>query len=380
MKRDMDNLDLRAAFRQEPDACHRALMQAASSVQEEKPARPASARIILVTAILIVAMTAVAFAAARTGLMDWLWKDWQVTLPTAAQQMLSSTEQSTFQLGPLTCTITETLSDGRSTFLTVTARTTDGSPAVIFHSNNDSMMPVGQALADALNHPRVAAGTPMCQAARLAGVPFYTVMAWLQPPEGVTVESEMMEDDYQSDGSLLLIDMLRTSALPGNEMQAEVCLRAYEMDTVSFEPVSNEIWQASERRTITIGGVTAEKTYRPEGNARLNDLMTVTEVRAQQTCTGIYLTICADVTPGATLDDLFALDIMGIALLDGEGNPLPLGFEAAVELTDGSGLPFPNADPAEITVDSLQETRLLSLDAMPECLTLVGLTDTVTLK
>lgn len=380
MKRDMDNLDLRAAFRQEPEACHRALMQAASSVQEEKPARPASARIILVAAILIAAMTAVAFAAARTGLMDWFWKDWQVTLPTAAQQMLSSTEQSTFQLGPLTCTITETLSDGRSTFLTATARTTDDSPALIFHSNNDPMMPVGQTLADALDHPDVSADTPLCRAAQVTGLPFYAVMAWLQPPEDVTVKVEMMEDDYQHDGSLLLIDMLSTAALPGNEMQAEVCLRAYEMDTVSFEPVSNEIWQASERRTITIGGVTAERTYKPEGNARLNDLMTVTEVRAQQTCTGIYLTICADVIPGATLDDLFAADIMGIALLDGEGNPLPLGFEAAVEQTDGSGRPFPNADPAEIAVDSVQQTRLLSLDTMPERLTLMGLTDTVTLK
>ncbi|MBQ8312265.1 MAG: hypothetical protein IJX84_03535 [Clostridia bacterium] len=380
MKRDMDNLDLRAAFPQEPDACHRALMQAASSVQEEKPARLAPARIILIAAILIVAMTAAAFAAARTGLMDWLMKEWNVTLPTQAQQMLSSTEQSTCQLGPLTVTITETLSDGRTTFLTATARTADGSPAVIFHSNNDPMMPVGETLATALSHPSITADTPFCEAARLSGLPFYAVMAWLQLPGDVAIETEMMEDDYQSDGSLLLIDMLSTSALPGSEMQADVYLRAYEMDPVSLEPVNSEIWQLSERRTIAIGSVSAERTYKPEGNTHLNDLMTVTEVRARQTCIGIYMTICADVAPGATLDDLFAADIMGITLLDSEGHALPLGFEAAVDLLDGSGQPFPSLDPLEITVDSVQETRLLSLDTMPESLILEGLTGAVTVK
>lgn len=380
MKRDMDKLDLRAAFRQEPVACHQALMQAASAVQEDKPARYTSSRILLVAAILMVAMTAAAFAAASTGLMDWLLKEWNITLPTQAQQMLFSTEQTTYRLGPLTFTITETLSDGRSTFLTAAARTTDGSPAVIFHSNNDPMMPIGETLAETLDRPGIDADTPLCQAARLSGLPFYAVMAWLQPPEDAAVEIELMEDDYRSDGSLLLIDMLHTSALPGSEVQADVYLRAYEMNPVSFEPVSDEIWQTSERRSIAIGGVTAEKTYKPEGNTQLNDLMTVTEVRAQQTCIGIYMTICADVTPGATLDDLFAADIMGITLLDGEGNVLPQGFDVAISLMDGSGLPFPSGDPMEIAVNSVQETRLLSLDTMPESLTLVGLTGTVPVK
>ena len=62
MKRDMDNLDLRAAFRPMPEECHAALMDAARSVKEEKEMKRASFRVVLIAAMIIMSMMAVAFA------------------------------------------------------------------------------------------------------------------------------------------------------------------------------------------------------------------------------------------------------------------------------------------------------------------------------
>ena len=44
MKRDLEHLDLKRAFRPVPEACHRALMDAARSVREEQPVKRISYR------------------------------------------------------------------------------------------------------------------------------------------------------------------------------------------------------------------------------------------------------------------------------------------------------------------------------------------------
>ena len=69
MKRNLDELNIRNAFAQEPAACHDALMNAACSVKEEKPVKKASFRVALVVALMIVATMAVAVAAGN--LLGW---------------------------------------------------------------------------------------------------------------------------------------------------------------------------------------------------------------------------------------------------------------------------------------------------------------------
>lgn len=61
MKRKLDDLDLRAAFREEPERCHRALMDAARSAKEDTPMKHKFPVAILVAAILAL-MTTVAIA------------------------------------------------------------------------------------------------------------------------------------------------------------------------------------------------------------------------------------------------------------------------------------------------------------------------------
>ncbi|MDD6050126.1 MAG: hypothetical protein PUC00_02465, partial [Clostridiales bacterium] len=63
MKKPQDDLDLRLAFRDEPERCHRALMDAACSVKEEKQTmRKHSMRTMLIAAIVALSMMTTALA------------------------------------------------------------------------------------------------------------------------------------------------------------------------------------------------------------------------------------------------------------------------------------------------------------------------------
>ena len=53
MKRDLDNLDLRGAFKPMPDECRNALMTAACSVKEEEPVKRVTFRAVLIAACTV---------------------------------------------------------------------------------------------------------------------------------------------------------------------------------------------------------------------------------------------------------------------------------------------------------------------------------------
>ena len=65
MKRDLDDLSLRGAFRAEPERCHRALMDAACSVREERQTmKRFSCKTIVIAVLVALSMLTTAFAAA----------------------------------------------------------------------------------------------------------------------------------------------------------------------------------------------------------------------------------------------------------------------------------------------------------------------------
>lgn len=62
MKRDLDNIDLRGAFREEPERCHRALMDAARSAGEETKTMKRKFPVAILVAAILTLMTTVAIA------------------------------------------------------------------------------------------------------------------------------------------------------------------------------------------------------------------------------------------------------------------------------------------------------------------------------
>ena len=114
MKQDMDKLDLRGAFRQEPQSCHDALMAAARSVKEERPMKKASLRTVLIAAAIILATMAAAVAAGSLlGWTDYFGQQYGIAVPQTAQRILGEAWNThSFTLGPVTFTTKELLCDG----------------------------------------------------------------------------------------------------------------------------------------------------------------------------------------------------------------------------------------------------------------------------
>ncbi|MBQ8536063.1 MAG: DUF4179 domain-containing protein, partial [Clostridia bacterium] len=146
MKRDMNELDLQQAFRPMPADCREALTAAARSVKEEEPVKRAVFRTVLVTALIIVSLMAAAYAAVNTGLVSWFENEWNVTLPTGAQNQLEETEKKTYAAGPVTFTLDGLMADGQIAYLSASARMTDGSKALLY-PNADPEDSIGENLA-----------------------------------------------------------------------------------------------------------------------------------------------------------------------------------------------------------------------------------------
>lgn len=322
MKRDMDKLNLRSAFGPEPEDCHTALMAAACSVKEERTMRKGF-RTVALAAIFIVCMMAAAFAAGQSGLLDWLRLYASVQAPQTAQEVLAATKQTTYEVGPLTMTVSETLADGRLVYLTVKV-SADGGNALVF--SDDPEAPIGQAVANALNDPDITANTPLTLAAQKTGLPLYMVGAWLQPEKDVSTGEEMMDCQYLEGGELLLIDMLRTNPdQVAESLQVDIYMRVRQVDPVTME-VIGDAWQTVEQRNLTIHGVTNQRTYLPEGEMILNEGLTIQSAKAELTCAGVYVTILAELRNGMTYEELLNGGYAVGELLDENGQPLPDGI------------------------------------------------------
>lgn len=358
MKHDMDKLNLRSAFGPEPEDCHAALMAAARSVKEEEKTVGQGVRTLAIAVALVLSMTAVAFAVGQAGLREWLEQFMGTTTPQTAQQVLTATEKTTYEVGPLTMTVSETLADGRLAYLTVNAASKDNS-ALVYDASGDPYDPVGTERANALNDPDIQAETPLALAAQKSGLPLYSVMAWLQLEEGVSDGTEMMDALCQEDGSVLLIDMLTTDpAMVGESLNVDIYLRVKQIDPVTMETVG-DAWQTVEQRSLTVYGVTDTKDYQPQGDGLLNDGVTIISAKAELTCAGAYVTIQARPADGMSYDKAESQGFLYTELLDDAGSAFPKGISLSSSVTQTeNGL--------------VQIEQMIGVDALPESITITA--------
>lgn len=364
MKYDMETLNLQAAFKQEPERCHAALMQAARSAGEKPKMKKATLRAAWIVAAVLVVTAAAAFAANSAGLLRWFDSHYGIELPKAAQELLAENEPKTITVGPIAFTIRDILSDGRVSYLAVEARAADGSPAILYMGNGDPTDSIGYGLAAALDTQGIIARTSYVDAARLLGLPLYGVDAYLAPKGNVSVPQEMMDSETLEGGALLLIDMLLTDpGEVGGTLLADVVLRAAEIDTNTLAR-KGDMWSASDARSVPVEGVTATRAYAVTSEENLSVKFTVTRVTAEQTCAGVYITIHATIDGGISTMGLGRV----FTVLDAQGNPYPRGISLTEECLDGDGNPLPTGPQAR--VDSLQYRVMITADALPEALTI----------
>lgn len=369
MKRNMEQLDLRDAFKQEPDFCHAALMQAACSVKEEKQVKRASFRTLMIAAIIIVLMTAVAFAAGQLlGWTDFFGSYSNVGVPQAAVNEMQVENGASCQVGPMTFTVKELMTDGHIVMSSVHIAPTDGSKVLMCSDPGDSVGcngENGRAYAEKLG---IDPTTTYMDAARQLSLPLYLVRGILDvDPE--TIDGGMEDPLWNEDGSMTYFSMnflkpvpageavdhlpYRHTPVSGTTLVAPFYLRVSRIDPATGE--ETDVWvNRDQSETIAVSGVVEEKTYQPEAAVNFAGF-SFQHAHMQLHSTGAYCYLVFEADETVTEEDAYAL--YNLYVKDAQGNLLPEGMDLSTSV-DVSAWP------------RVILTNLYGVDALPEGITL----------
>ena len=363
MKRELDNLDFHKAFTTIPTQCQQALLNAARSVKEAKQVKRASFRAVLIAAIIIIITMAVAFAAQQLGWVDFFQEYDGVAVPKAAQTILDATQPQTYQVGPMTITYQQLLSDGRIALSTAQVHTTDGTKAL--YANDSEIFDAVDALSDTIrNLYQLKTGTTWVEAAQQIKLPLYGIRASIEVDEAYSGGEAMSDAMWKEDGSILCFSMPATNP---ETVKGSLPVTLY-MAVREYDPATGDElhhWITQEKAEIPVSGMIAEKTYMPQTKALLNG-MTLGSVRAELYATGVYL--FASLTAPDSMDMDTARDaVYNLTLCDGEGNELPGGINLSS---------YANMDAwPTVVLESM-----ISTEKLPDMLTVTDGTAAVTLK
>ena len=363
MKRDFENLDLRQAFRDEPDFCHAALMDAARSVKEEKAMKKASFRVVLIAAMIIMSLTAVAFAAG--SMLGWndFYGQWHsdTGVPEGVYEQMKVTEDLSWEVGPLTFTATELLTDGHIVISAIHVRTTDGTAALINGANvSDPVDPIrangenGREYAARLG---VSENATWIEAAQQLNLPLYRVSADHSMSHPLYEGDMMIDVLINEDGSLTFycMSMLDTDRVQ-DELALPLCLDVALTDPVTGE--STQRWRDYDQTvTIPVCPVLEERSYVPQQETFIAGHRLV-KMDAVRYITGAYLTFTYEM--GYTDVPESAFELYELKLRDENGNELPGGMNLSAKLT------FTIEVEEMIGVDKLPDVITLTDDVLPE--------------
>ena len=357
MKKPQDDLNLRAAFRQEPERCHRALMDAARSVREEKQTmRKHSVRTILVAAIVALSMMTTAFAAGELlGWTDYLSRMFGIHISSQLQSAMQI-EPKTYHVGPVTFTVNEAVSDSRNAMVSAKITTTDGSPALMTQFADDTIGAYGQERSGALmqllgvEDKRM----PCYQVAAEKGIPLYTVRVGIEVDEAIG-GGEGMEDlmwDAEGNVAYFASSTLNPDTV-GKEVPATLFLRVAQIDENGEEI---EKWITREPMTIPVGQKLAERNYVPETPYTYEGSQLMA-IHAELYVTGAYLTCIWQMPEGAEEEVWQFVDMMNMT--DGQGH----AFEGGISLSAAC-----NVDNYPIVLVE----DMINVDALPEIIQVSG--------
>lgn len=386
MKRELNDLHLDKAALPMPKDCYDTLMNAARSVKEEEPVKKASFHAALIAAIIIVATTAVAFAAQQLGWADFYGQMYGITLPKAAEGTLNATQPVSYEAGPMTFTFQQLMTDKCIVLSAATVRMTDGSEALL--ANGLDLYEAVDAISDTvLKKHGLAPGTTWVEAANQLDLPLYGVRALAEVAPAYDGGEAMESALWNEDGSIVYLNM---HSLNKDAVQDELPVTLY-MAVHAYDPTTQEIqtnaYTARKEAVVSAAPLLAEKTYTPESTAslavplyesvtgsdgkqtaqlRCEISMTLQSIYAEQYATGIYLTgtfiVNGDVSETDAREALYKLQ-----MLDANGNELPMGISLS----------------GEASLASLPEAELeimTSLETLPERLMLTDGTVTLSLK
>ncbi len=335
MKRNIEEMDFHKAFRPIPKQCYDALMHAAYSVKEEEPVKRAPWKAALIAALIIMAAMAVAFAATRLGWIDYYDGQFGITVPIAAKEALEESVPLTYQVGPMTFTFQQLLTDNHIAMSSAHVHMSDASKAL--YADDTNVYEAIGAISDTV--PKLYEldpGMTWLEAARQLDMPLYGIRALIEVEEPYAGGESMEDALWNADGSIAYFSM---PTLTPKMVDDALPLTLY-MAVTEFDPETGEVmnkWTQRERITLPALPLLDERTYKPvdanEGNG-----IKLESVHAEQYATGIYLTAAFTMPEGISSEEAQET-LYGLSILDGEGMELPDGLNLSTS-ADASTLPF----------------------------------------
>ena len=351
MKRNLDELDIRSAFAQEPKACHDALMNAAFSVKEEKTVKKASFRVALVVALIIVATMTVAVASGNLlGFADLFGGQYGTTVPETVQRVMNEEwNKHEFALGEVVFTTQELFCDEHIAMASTVISMPDGSDALICAEPYDAVGATGENGEQAAKRLGVEPGMTWIEAAKKLNRKLYAVRAILEVPAEIDSGCAMEDFLYNEDGSVTYFSMPELNGkATGETVDMQMFLRVAEIDLNA----ETETTVLKERKPLSIflEAPIEEHVYACNGDF-IADGYKLESIKAELSGAGLYLYSTFIAPDGVTEADVYERDFP--LWLDLEEKALPSGINLSASV-DTQNLP------------KITYMQMLSVNAIPE--------------
>ena len=302
----------------------------------------------------MIALMAVAYAAGQIfGWDDFFSVFYDTKVPRAALEILESTEEQSFVVGPATFTVQQLYADSHTALASVKVSMTDGSRALMTMSGNQ-YEPIG---ASGENGEKYAESlgldpsTDWISAAEELNCPLYIMRGILDLDPDLWGGEEMEDVLYDSDGSMTDYSMqMLDSKKVGDELPLKFFLRVAEVDLQTGEEKEEVLIERPEL-SIRVSKPTDTVTYSLPEPYTVSGL-TLDAVYGELTPAGLYL--FTDFTAGEEAD-IDAFDCP--QWFDAEGNEYSWGLNLSYA----------------INVDNWPKVSmmgLISVDSIPEKLTM----------
>lgn len=256
-------------------------------------------RAVLIAAALVLLTTGACALAVRLGLWE-AFSSIGLKHPGQVYQAIVTHTPQSATLGPLTFTLTETLSDPYLTYAACTVERTEESDCLIIpysdiylHSDSGSAayayphLPMPSCECTRLNLPE---GTTYLEAAELTGLPLYAINARLHFPDLPYTQTFLPHITWSDNGQALITAHSVLSTAHHESMTATLTFTLHLVSPLNG--TMSAAWRSLEAFTFStaVTGITSRATYLPQGSTFVgeNEVLSVT---AEQTACGIYFTI-----------------------------------------------------------------------------------------
>lgn len=337
-----------------------------ASAKEEEPVKKFTVSTALIVVLIVIATLTTALAA--SVLLGWT-DFYSFEIPKTAQEILNATEPKDYQVGPITFTVNELLTDGHIALCSATSHVTDGSSAVLSEEVYDAVGANGdngETLAQKWN---LSPDTRWIDAAHIMNLPFYRVSISVNVPEECHDGEDMGDAMWDEKGNCVSYYMAALNSLQvGETLPIKLHFQVWQYDPQSIEPQSifedvvdeakeMSYWEDTFEITLTVPAPIAEKTYMPEQPYDFENGLTLNSVTAQQTVAGAYVVGQFTLRDGFNFNDAYSGEL---DFLDATGEEIPWGM-AESGIIEYDQLPKVEWG-AMLNLEVLPEEMVVSLD------------------